>query len=348
MDIDKLLKNPYHTIRYKNKTYKGTRDCLDRIKKIDFNFMNGSIMDIGCNLGGMLWPYRYYCPWMVGVEDKDYFVDFCNHISKYYEVDWKTKFIQCDIDKHIDNLNYLGRFDVIFMFAVTQWLKNWKQAIKWCCNHSRLFFIEYNGQPPQVKEYIKYTRTLRNGLDYLGEFNGRFSYVCYNPIIFNLFGKTYNTYYYSSGANCDAYYSVKEDAIIKVYRNQRYEAEIEWSQKLKCGPEIMNADYGRDIVIQKYAGQFLTYYNMPDNFEKQIEDIKKDLTDNRCSGDNVELRVKDDRITLIDLGACKEDDLCGVIDKEKHKLLYLRKKYLSGVFVTAEKNDYIFPKLIVG
>lgn len=325
----------YHTTYLAGKKYKGIRNTIDRINKINFMPLLGStILDLGCNVGGMIWPYRLYYDWAVGVDKNEKIINFCKNLAEIYRVQHRTQFLNCDIDKSIEDLGYLGKFDVIFLLAMTQHLKNWKKIIKWVHEHSELLVIEYNGQPDQIKEYMDYTKTLRSGMDHLRDAHGRFMYMYYNPIKFKFNNKVYETYRYNKGTNVMTYLSVKDNAIIKVFKNKSYKEELKWCNKLDYAPAILYVDEDRDIVVEEFVGASMSYYNVPNDYELQMNYMKKDLIEHKCNGEDVELHVKDGKIRLSDFGACNEGDLTDNLDRRLKVHLIRKDDYTAGRFVT--------------
>lgn len=336
----------YHTTYVDGGKYDGIRDCMKRITKMHFN-PRCRILDLGCNMAGMIWPYRLYFGQAVGVERDTNVFNYCQNMAQIYNVAKKVKFIQHDLNK-IDELDYLGEFDVIFCLAITQHLAEWKKVIKWAHDHGKILFIEYNGQPAQIKEYMDYTRSLRSGFDYLGEYQGRFLYTVYNPIIFNIAGNVYETYKLNSGANVDVYYCHDRNVVIKCFRNKSYLPEVDWCLGLDCAPDIYHVDEDKDIVVQEFAGDFLTYHNAPDDYIEQVEGIKAELREKKCRGEDVELHVLDGKIKIVDLGACtilqeseknpKLNELDGRIDREMEFIRFRRIQYLAGQQISIHNN----------
>lgn len=327
----------YHTIYFNNKEYSGQRNCLDRVKNI-FCIPWVKILDLGCNIGGMLWPYRLHTPGVIGIDKNNNHVEFCKKLAEFYAVNNKYQFFNLDIN-HVENLNFLkekGKFDIIFLLAMTQHLSNWKDVIKWSHENSELLLIEFNGQPEQIKEYIEYTKTLRPGMDFLFEEDHRYLYMCYVPIKFEINGKTYETYKYNIGTNVDVYYCNKENVVIKLFKNCSYFQDVCWSKKLKCAPEIRYIDFDKNIVIQEYCGINFNYFSAPDDYQLQIEKIKNELYEKKCNGEDVEMHVKDNKIKLVDLGACSENKILGGrIDMELKFISYRREQFLKGQKITA-------------
>ena len=339
----------YHTTYLDGEKYEGMRDCMKRVNKMYFN-PRCRILDLGCNMAGMLWPYRLYFGQAVGVERDTNVFNFCKNLAKAYNAEKKMKFIQYDLNK-IDDLDYLGEFDVIFCLAITQHISEWQKVLRWAHEHGKILFIEYNGQPNQLKDYMNYTQGMRGGFDYLGEYNGRFLYTVYNPINFTFGGEKYQTYKINSGANVDVYYCHAKNAVVKCFRNKSWEPEVEWCKKLDCAPDIIHVDADNDIVAQEFAGQFLTYFNTPDDYIEQVDKIKAELVEKECRGEDVELHVKDGKIKIVDLGACtplREDEqnedlaiLDGRIDKEMEYIRFRRIQYLAGQQISVFNNGGI-------
>lgn len=338
----------YHTTYLDGKKYDGMRNCVDRLNKMYFN-PRCRILDLGCNMGGMLWPLRLYFNAAYGLDRDVNCYNFCKNLSKVYNVDDKMAFNLFNL-KDIGSLD-LGEFDVIFFLALTQHLDNWKECIKWIHEHGKILFIEYNGQPAQLSEYMEYTRKLRVGFDYLGEFNGRYLYTVYNPIYVEVNGRIYQTYLLNEASNCDVYYCHARDVVIKVFKNNSYLKEIEWCDILDCTPNIIEFDHRTKIIMQTNAGHFLTYYNVPDDYINQVENIKKELKEKGCRAEDVELHVKNGKIKIVDLGACttirpdegeyKFSELDGRIDWEMEFIRFRHKQYINGQEITVHNNEGI-------
>ena len=70
----------YHTIYLDGKKRPGMRDPIDRIKKISFIPYMRRILDLGCNMGGMIWPYRLRFGEAIGIDKNEQCINFCKNI----------------------------------------------------------------------------------------------------------------------------------------------------------------------------------------------------------------------------------------------------------------------------
>ena len=127
-------------------------------------------------------------------------------------------------------------------------------------------------------------------------------------VVINIDGQIYSTYKYSSGMNTDVYHCPDNDVMIKQYKNKSFLDEIKWCHILSCAPAVVGIDTERNIVIQEFVGEPLTYKNVPDNYKLQIANIKQELIDAGCNGEDIEFCVKDGKIKIVDLGACRDGD----------------------------------------
>jgi len=153
----------YHSIDLDGKYYRGQRDCLQRLeyieKEIDFN--NKNVLDIGCCIGGMLFPLADKINNGIGLDFNYKNINAGTRIVNYKKIS-NLAFYQFDLDKEdinfIDNF-YDDKIDIVFLFSMCMWLKKWKNVIDYIYNISDILLIETNGSSNQQLEQIQYVKS---------------------------------------------------------------------------------------------------------------------------------------------------------------------------------------------
>jgi len=161
----KLWETGYHTITIDDYVYEGQRKPAERLQDIPYDFTNKSVLDIGCNQGGMLFELKDKISNGVGV-DYDYRLINCANKIKSYQNLHHLNFFVHDVDKDpLENLNYYNnkeKYDIVFLLAVCNWIKNWKELVAWVYKNSNacLFETNKNNQQEHINELKKYYKTI--------------------------------------------------------------------------------------------------------------------------------------------------------------------------------------------
>ena len=151
----------YHSIELDNIYYKGQRDCIKRIeymlKEIDFKDKN--ILDIGCCIGGMLFPLNKEINYGVGIDFNPKNINAGNIIKDYKKIN-NLSFYNFDLDLEDHNIidNFINKIDIVFLFSICMWIKKWKELIDFISKRSKILFIETNGSTKQQYEQIQYCK----------------------------------------------------------------------------------------------------------------------------------------------------------------------------------------------
>lgn len=138
----------YHSIYLKGKKYKGQRDCLKRLKSFKYDFKNKVVLDLGCNIGGMLHPLSDNIKHGIGIDYDPKCINAANLI-KQLNHEQKLEFYNFNLETEKLDLikNFLGskQVDICFVLAISMWIKNWKEVIAFCSKISKETFFETNG-----------------------------------------------------------------------------------------------------------------------------------------------------------------------------------------------------------
>jgi SAM-dependent methyltransferase len=149
----------YHTIKIAGQRILGQRDPTKRFSNIPIDFRNKSVLDIGCNQGGMVHEVSSVIKWGVGIDFDARMVNAANRVRSA-NGSGNTSFYVFDLEK--DPLELLGDLlpervvDVCFLLSVCMWIRNWREVIDFAREHSRFLVFETNGTDDQQREQIEY------------------------------------------------------------------------------------------------------------------------------------------------------------------------------------------------
>mgnify|MGYP000123000305 CR=1 FL=1 len=151
----------YHSLIIDNIYYKGQRDCLKRLNycKQYYDFDNKNVLDIGCCVGGMLFPLSDTIKFGCGIDINCKNINAGNMMKQYTKTD-NLSFYVFDLDNEsLDFLkNYISDIDVVFLFSVCMWIKKWRELIDFISLNSKIMFIETNGSADQQQQQIEYCK----------------------------------------------------------------------------------------------------------------------------------------------------------------------------------------------
>ncbi len=170
----------YHNVSLKGLTIKGRRDPWARLEVIDYEFSGKTVLDIGCNQGGMLFSLADSIKFGVGIDYEPRAVNICHAIRSVNEIS-NLNFYVFDLDRDpIENILDLipgSGVDVTFLLAVCQHIKKWKEVIAFVASISPTLVFEANGtddqksqQSKELKKYYKkcrivYEKSVDDGAD---------------------------------------------------------------------------------------------------------------------------------------------------------------------------------------
>ena len=180
----------YHSIKIDGIYHKGQRDCIKRLEfcKEEYDFTNKNILDVGCCIGGMLFPLSSEINYGCGIDFNYRNINAGNAIKQYTKTD-NLSFYIFDLDKEELQFikNFITQIDVVFLYSVCMWIKKWKGLIDFISLNSKVLFIETNGSQFQQLEQINYCKLkfkiikqiYDKSLDDKGQHNRKL-YICKN------------------------------------------------------------------------------------------------------------------------------------------------------------------------
>ncbi|WP_434303295.1 hypothetical protein [Clostridium botulinum] len=160
----------YHSLELKGYYFRGQRECKLRLKKIPYDFKGKVVLDIGCNVGGMLHSLSDKIEIGIGL-DYDYRLINAANAIKTLNSSNNLSFYMFDLENEDLNLinNYVlsnrEKVDICFLLSICMWIKNWKEVIKFISTISDNLLFETNGtekqQSEQIEELKKYYKNIQ-------------------------------------------------------------------------------------------------------------------------------------------------------------------------------------------
>lgn len=153
----------YHSIEINGRRLQGQRDPLKRLAGVPIDFREKTVLDIGCNQGGMLFQLDGLVKWGVGLDYDSRMINAANRIKSLQEIT-NLNFYVFNLEK--EPLNLIEDFmpepkvDVVFLLSVCMWLKNWQEVIKFGAEISNSMVFETNGTDEQQSAQEGYLRKL--------------------------------------------------------------------------------------------------------------------------------------------------------------------------------------------
>lgn len=187
MDIDKVLgllnyaktsgksyngsfyNSAYHSLDLKGHYFRGQRECNLRLKKIPYDFKDKVVLDIGCNVGGMLHSLSDKVNKGIGI-DYDYRLINAANAIKTINSSNNLSFYIFDLENEDLNLinNYIlsskEKVDICFLLSICMWIKNWKEVIRFVTEISDNLLFETNGTDEQQLEQIEELKKYYNNI----------------------------------------------------------------------------------------------------------------------------------------------------------------------------------------
>jgi hypothetical protein len=175
--VPKNYEAGYHSLEVFGLKMVGQRNCLKRIKELNkkIEISGKNILDLGCNIGGMLWHIDEpgLC---VGVDFDKRSIKVAKFIKKTlgesnHELASRFRFYHLDLNdltslkKFLDALNY--KFDYIFMLSMGSWVNSFSDLINVLSSFTEKIVFETNNdaefesQKETLKNYFTHSTSLQ-------------------------------------------------------------------------------------------------------------------------------------------------------------------------------------------
>lgn len=183
----------YYTLQIGQQLINGQRNQEIRLSHVPYDFTGKSVLDIGCNSGGMLFALQDRIKWGVGIEFNSKLVNVANKLKSYFKSN-NLDFYVFDLDKEpvncISNFLKENQVDICFLLAVTLWIKNWEKVIDYAHAISQNLLFEATGSSTEKSiQQVEYLKTKYKKVSLLSQFSdddakvkGRQLYLCTDKI----------------------------------------------------------------------------------------------------------------------------------------------------------------------
>ena len=139
----------YSSLRLHGKTVIGLRDPASRVDLIPVTLENKTILDIGCNQGGILmYSAKKGIKWGVGIDFHHRLINVANKAADCERMDtvrYYTFNLEEDPLPLIEDLLPESHVDIVYLLAVCKWIKNWREVIDYAASISDALLFETNG-----------------------------------------------------------------------------------------------------------------------------------------------------------------------------------------------------------
>lgn len=155
----------YHSFEINNYHFIGQRNPKLRFKDLPLSLKDKSVLDIGCNQGGMLYSFADEIKYGIGIDYDPRMINAANKIKSYANTN-NIDYYVFDLEK--ENLGYIqdflpdDRVDVVLLLSVCMWIKNWKEVIDFSHRISGNMIFESNGSVDQQFEQVEYLQKAYN------------------------------------------------------------------------------------------------------------------------------------------------------------------------------------------
>lgn len=172
----------YHSFELDGKPYVGYRDNANRIKAVKgFDFTNKVVLDMGCNMGGVLHAMSNAIKYGVGVDFDPKCINAANVVKDLNNKN-NVNFYVFNLDKNdfdlIDGYILEDKVDICMFLAVAMHIKRWREVIEFCHSKSNTLLFESNGRQHQQTAQMEFVKTLYNKVTYLFKDKRRKMYLC--------------------------------------------------------------------------------------------------------------------------------------------------------------------------
>lgn len=143
----------YHSFNIFNFNVQGQRIPIKRFEIIKqfYDFTNKSVIDFGCNTGGML----LHIPEIksgIGIDYDKKCINFANYFKDILKYNNELTFITQDLNNFsFEQLNNI-KVDIIFLLSLGSWIKEWKKLYTESYHHADTILLETNNDKEGIPQ----------------------------------------------------------------------------------------------------------------------------------------------------------------------------------------------------
>ena len=181
----------YHSLTIRGRTFRGQRDCAERLAAVPFDFTGKVVLDLGCNTGGMLHALAGVVREGVGVDRDALCISAATLVAKSNGAG-NLHFHAFDLEH--DDLAALRelagghKVDICFMLSIAMWIGNWKDVVRFASVTADVLLFESNGTKSERTEQLEQLRSCFSDIRLLQDHSpddplqrNRALYLCGSP-----------------------------------------------------------------------------------------------------------------------------------------------------------------------
>jgi PST family polysaccharide transporter len=147
----------YHSLELRGRKFRGQRDCAARLARVPIDFNNKVVLDLGCNVGGMLHCVSSKIRKGYGCDCDPNCINGAQAI-KTFNGSANLEFFVFDLDRQpfslLNSLLLQERVDICFLLSICRWLSNWQSVIQSVSQFSDMLLFEANGTEQQQRDQL--------------------------------------------------------------------------------------------------------------------------------------------------------------------------------------------------
>ena len=151
----------YHSLEICGRTFRGQRECSERLAAVPFDFRGKVVLDLGCNAGGMLHALAKTIRKGYGFDVNPDCVNTAQLLRSANQSS-NLEFFTFDLDRQ--DFSLLQCFlleddiDICFLLSMCAWLDRWELVVRDASRLAEAMLFESNGTAEQQKEQVAVLR----------------------------------------------------------------------------------------------------------------------------------------------------------------------------------------------
>lgn len=145
----------YHSTTVGGRRFIGQRSPSERLSGVPFDFKGKTVLDIGCNQGGMLFELSEKIEAGVGIDFDSRMINAANRL-RAHNGNSNIDFYVFDLERedlgYIEDFLASSRVDIVFLLSICMWIKNWREVVDFASSISDHILFESNGSLAQLEE----------------------------------------------------------------------------------------------------------------------------------------------------------------------------------------------------
>lgn len=162
----------YQTQTINGCTIPGQRQPAQRFERIAYDFSGATVLDIGCNQGGMLLEIADQIRHGVGIDFDHRMINAATALASHRAAT-NLDFFVFDLQRESLELIFdflpTPRVDITFLLAVCKWIDNWKAVIAFSARVSETLLFESTGNAHHQQEQLAYLKTCYANVELLSD-----------------------------------------------------------------------------------------------------------------------------------------------------------------------------------